>query len=134
MTWEEIVILIIMIALSALITVVFKLVSKKWPTGIRIVFPLSPIVGYGLMYLSSETDTFLTNLWHAVLWGFIFAMIFLNVKYMFIGSKRTVESGKTLYSNIKNSVDNVKTTFKSQKDTDKKESEDSQSDSDKSED
>ena len=120
---EIIFVLVTIIFISAAIVTVYRLIKKKFFTGIMWIFPAAPIMGFVIMYLTSDSDTYVLMLKDSLVWGFIFAMVYVNIKCLIIGSKRTIRSGKGLYSEIKTEWKKMKPSFKKNKGIDEKKEE-----------
>lgn len=101
MSIDEIILLIISFAISTLIVIAYKLITKHYFKGLHWIFPVSPLFGFLCMYLTSNSDSILVNLKSVLLWGFIFCMLYVNIVCIIIGSKRTVKSGKGFFAELK---------------------------------
>lgn len=109
---ETIIVLTLSLLISAVIVLIYRIIKKELPHGIHWIFPISPIIGFVLMYLTSDNDTILLMLKDALIWAFIISMVYVNVKCLVIGSKRTIRSGKGFFTEVKSEWKKMKPSFK----------------------
>jgi hypothetical protein len=109
---DEIIVLIISIVLSVGIVGLLKKLLKDKFKGIFWSFPILTVLGYALMWFTSESDTILLMLKDVFLWAFIGFMFFVNFYCIVKGAKSRKEHGKTFWSDIKSEYKNVAGTFK----------------------
>ena len=103
------------IAISTFIIIIYRILKKQFFAGIHWLFPASPIVGFIAMYLTSDNDTFLLMLKEVLIWAFIISMVYVNIKCLIFGSKRTFNSGKNFVSELKKEWKNMKPSFKTKR-------------------
>lgn len=116
---QEIIVLLIACFLAAVIVIVPKLIFKKWLTGWMLVFPISLILGYVLMYFTTNEDSILHMLKENLIWAFVVSMIVVNIKFLISGTKNRVENGRTVFSDIKSELKKMKPKPKKKKESDK---------------
>ena len=115
MVWEDIIILVAAIALSAVITIGYKLIKKQWFKYAQWFYAASPIVAFVITYYISESYDILTNLKDLAIWTFILIGFVWNIKCLIRGSKRSWKSGKGFIGDIKSSLGDMKSVFKKNK-------------------
>ena len=115
---QEVIVLIIACFLAAVIVLVPKLIFKKWLTGWMWVFPISLILGYVLMYSTTNEDSILHMLKENLIWAFVVSMIVINIKFLISGTKNRVTNSKTFFGDIKSELKKMKPNSKKKKDSD----------------
>lgn len=115
MDFITVMVLMTSIAISALIIIIYRIFKKQFFSGIHWLFPASPIVGFIAMYFTSDNDTFLLMLKEVLIWAFIISMVYVNIKCLISGSKRTFNSGKSFISEIKKEWKIMKPSFKTKR-------------------
>lgn len=108
MVIQEIVVLLIACLIAAAIVIFPKLVFKKWLAGWLWVLPISLIVGYVLMYFTTNEDTILQMLKENLIWAFVISMIVVNVKFLISGTRNRVENGRAFFGDIKKELKKMK--------------------------
>ena len=118
MVIQEIIVLLIACLIATAIVIVPKLVFKKWLTGWLWVFPISLILGYALMYFTTNEDTILHMLKENLIWAFVISMIVVNIKFLISGTKNRVENGRNFFGDIKSELKKMKPKPKKKKESD----------------
>lgn len=108
MVMQEIVVLLIACLIAAAIVIVPKLVFKKGLSGWLWVFPISLIIGYALMYFTTNEDTILQMLKENLIWAFVISMIVVNVKFLISGTRNRMENGRVFFGDIKKELKKMK--------------------------
>lgn len=112
---DEIIVLIISIALSTGISILLKKLLKDKFNGLIWSIPILTILGYVMMWFTSDSDTILLMLKDVFLCTFIGFMFFVNFYCIVKGAKSRKEHGKTFWTDIKSEYKNVAGTFKKKK-------------------
>lgn len=115
MDFTTIMVLLASVSISISTIVVYRIIKKRYFKGVHWIFPISPIVGFFMMYFTSDGDTFLLMLKDVLIWAFILSMIYVNIKCLIFGSKRTFNNGKDFVSEVKKEWGSIKPSFKTKK-------------------
>lgn len=118
MVIQEVVVLLIACLIAAAIVIVPKLIFKKWLTGWLWVFPVSLVLGYALMYFTTNEDSILHMLKENLIWAFVISMIVVNIKFLISGTKNRVENGRNFFGDIKSELKKMKPKPKKKKESD----------------
>lgn len=116
-TWIPFVITIVCIGLYIFL---FRIIKKKYPKGIQWIVATSPLIGFALMHFTTDTDNTWIQLKEVLIWTFIIVMIYVNIKCLKSGSKRTFNNGKTMFQNLKEELKLLKPQSEKRKENEEK--------------
>lgn len=118
MVFEEVIVLVLSILIAGGIIAFIKLVLKKEMSVWTWIFPISMLLGYALMFFTTNEDGILMMLKENLIWAFIISMIYINFKFLISGTKNRVNSGKNFMSEVKSEMKKMKPSFKRKNDGD----------------
>ena len=82
------------------------------------VFPISLVIGYALMYFTTNEDSILHMLKENLIWAFVISMIVVNIKFLISGTKNRVENSRNFFGDIKSEFKKMKPKPKKKKESD----------------
>lgn len=107
----EILSLLTTIALCLIVIILYRIIAKKFFSGIQWIYPGSFLIGYILSYMVYEGDDYLGTMKNILLYAFIVSMIVINIKAIRKGTKSRMEHGKRFIADCKEVFDDAKETL-----------------------
>ena len=109
---SEVLSLLTTAALFLIIVIVYRLITKKFFTGLQWIYPCYLLMGYAFTYVLSDQDGYWEMMKSILLYAFIISMIIINVKAIKRGAKARMEHGQRFISDVKQTYQDVKGSFK----------------------
>ena len=104
----EVLSLLTTIALCLIVVILYRIIAKKFFSGIQWIYPASFFIGYTLSYMIYDGDDYLGTMKNILLYAFIVSMIVINIKAIRKGTKSRMEHGKKMMSEFKSVYRDVK--------------------------